>query len=249
MDFLDNDGLSEDTMDNFKNITLLIPDKDDVERDAVADAWCKNGGEVLRIGKFWNPPLLDSKEIKVYGNNMFCLILAEKLGLELISPEDDFLSKIDQHWTKRKIEIMTLWEAGKTDFPVFIKPVVPKVFRAGVYSDLKALEIECTQLELDTQVYISEVVDITAEVRCFILNGQVITISIYEGSGSIQLARDFVNSFIINNLSVIPNSFVLDVGLINNRGWAVIEANAAWGAGLNGCDATMAVWSIANASC
>jgi hypothetical protein len=63
-------------MDNFEDITLLIPDKDDVERDAVADAWSKNGGEVLRIAKFWNPPLLDSKEIRIYGNNMFCLILA-----------------------------------------------------------------------------------------------------------------------------------------------------------------------------
>jgi hypothetical protein len=236
-------------MDNFEGITLLIPDKDDVERDAVADAWSKNGGGILRIAKFWNPPFIDSKEIRVYGNNIFCLILAEKLGLELISPEDDFLKKIDWNWTKRKIEIMTLSEARKVDFPAFIKPVVPKVFKAGVYSNLKALEIECTQLELNTPVYVSEVVDITAEARCFILNGQVMTMSMYEGSGNIQEARDFVNSFIISNLSMMPNSTVLDVGLINNRGWAVIEANAAWGAGLNGCDAAKAVWSIANASC
>lgn len=233
---------------NFFGMTLLIPDKDDVERDAVADAWCKNGGELLRVAKFWNPPLLDGKEIRVYGNNMFCLILAEKLGLELTSPEDDFLIKIDQNWTNRWINIMTLSEARNISFPAFIKPVVPKVFRAGVYSNLKALETECNQLELATPIYVSEIVDIIAEVRCFILNGQVMTLSMYEGNGELQEARDFINSFILSNECLIPNSLVLDVGLISSRGWAVIEANAAWGAGLNGCDATKAVWSIANAS-
>lgn len=236
------------SLSDFFGMTLLIPDKDDVERDAVADAWSKNGGELLRIAKFWNPPLLDGKEIRVYGNNMFCLILAEKLGLELISPEDDFLIKIDRHWTKRRINIMTLSEARNISFPTFIKPVVPKVFKAGVYSSLKALETECTQLELTTPVYVSEIVDISAEARCFILNGQVMALSMYEGSGDLQEARDFINSFIGSNVSLIPNSLVLDVGFISRCSWAVIEANAAWGAGLNGCDATKAVWSIANAS-
>jgi len=34
----------------------------------------------------------------------------------------------------------------------------------------------------------------------------------------------------------IPPAFVMDVGIIADRGWAVIEANAAWGSGLYGCD-------------
>lgn len=233
---------------DFLGVTLLIPDKDDIERDAVADAWTKNGGELLRIAKFWNPPPLSSKDIRVYGNNMFCLILAEKLGLELISPEDDFLIKISKNWTKRRINIMTLSEARNVIFPAFIKSVVPKIFKAEVYDNLRVLEAECTQLELTTPVYVSEIVDITAEVRCFILNGKAMTLSMYEGSGNLQEAMDFINSFICSNESMLQNSFVLDVGFINNYGWAVIEANAAWGAGLNGCDASKAVWSIANAS-
>ncbi|MEP0802688.1 hypothetical protein NDI37_21395 [Funiculus sociatus GB2-A5] len=28
----------------------------------------------------------------------------------------------------------------------------------------------------------------------------------------------------------------MDVGVIQGRGWAVVEQNAAWGAGLYGCD-------------
>jgi len=32
-----------------------------------------------------------------------------------------------------------------------------------------------------------------------------------------------------------PQAFVLDVGIIKRRGWAVVEPNACWGAGIYGC--------------
>jgi len=41
---------------------------------------------------------------------------------------------------------------------------------------------------------------------------------------------------------------VIDVGLIANRGWGVIEFNAAWGAGLNGCDPEKVLPAILAAS-
>lgn len=34
----------------------------------------------------------------------------------------------------------------------------------------------------------------------------------------------------------IPSAFVLDVGVTLERGWAVVEANPCWGAGLYGCE-------------
>ena len=34
----------------------------------------------------------------------------------------------------------------------------------------------------------------------------------------------------------LPPAVVLDVGYITGRGWGVVEANAAWGSGLYGCD-------------
>ncbi len=34
----------------------------------------------------------------------------------------------------------------------------------------------------------------------------------------------------------IPPAIVIDAGKIRDRGWAVIEANAAWAAGIYGCD-------------
>ena len=35
------------------NEILLIADKPDIERDAIAKSWLQNGGEIKRIGKFW----------------------------------------------------------------------------------------------------------------------------------------------------------------------------------------------------
>ena len=35
----------------------------------------------------------------------------------------------------------------------------------------------------------------------------------------------------------MPPAFVLDIGQVVGRGWAVIEANPAWASGIYGCDA------------
>lgn len=34
----------------------------------------------------------------------------------------------------------------------------------------------------------------------------------------------------------VPEAVVVDVGMIRDRAWAVIECNAAWGSGIYGCD-------------
>jgi hypothetical protein len=40
-------------------LNLLLPDKPDVERNALADAFTRCGGVVHRIGRFWDPPAFD----------------------------------------------------------------------------------------------------------------------------------------------------------------------------------------------
>ena len=63
---------------------LLIPEKSDLERDAIASAWIASGGEVLKLGRFWDPPLgLPAGRVRVYGGGAFCMVLAEKLNLSL----------------------------------------------------------------------------------------------------------------------------------------------------------------------
>lgn len=220
----------------FSNLILVLPDKDDVERNLVEVEWKKHNGKTLRIGRFWEPPVLDVENVRLYGNNIFCLILAEKLGIRLISPEDDFIFKIDYSWLKRRMSIASYADIDKVEFPSFIKPLVPKLFMAKVYQDLQELKIECKGLEEETRIIISEEVIIESEVRAFVLNDKIETLAFYEGNGDIEQAKSFLDNFIAENEEKLPVTLVIDVGYIKDRGWAVIETNAAWGAGLNGCE-------------
>ncbi len=239
---------SNSLMPDFADILLVIPDKPDIERDAVAKVWEEQGGKVKRIGRFWEPPELDREKIRLYGNHIFCMILAQKLDLKLISPPDDLLVHVSQEWLKRYIRISTIAEAEQFGYPCFIKPLAPKIFSAGKYSSYVELLQECKQLDYKTPIIYSDIVEISSEVRLFILNGEVCTASVYEGEADINDAKSFMSSFLSKNTEKIPTACVIDIGYIVGQGWAVIEANAAWGAGLNGCDPLAAAMCIAEAT-
>ena len=46
----------------------------------------------------------------------------------------------------------------------------------------------------------------------------------------------------------LPKTCVMDLAFIKTRSWALLEFNASWGAGLNGCDPLAAARCIAAAS-
>jgi hypothetical protein len=231
---------------NLKGKTLLIPDKPDEERDAVADAWRESGGEVIRLARFWETPALKSKSVCLYGGSNFSLVVAQKLNLELISPADDWLLKIDPKWLKRKLFSRTLAEIGNVSFPIFVKPIVPKIFRAAVYSPSQELIDECRNLEKETKLLFGEVVCFESEARAFVLEQQLLDCHIYEGDGELHSAKDFIRSFLQGNS--VPLTCVIDVGFIADKGWAIVEANASWGAGLNGCNARRILPAIVSAT-
>ena len=214
--------------------TLCIPAKSDSERDAVAAAWKVRGGEVVALDRFWDPPPLEREKVRLYGNDTFCLVVAQKLGLTLISPPDDLLLQLGPSVACRAIKAQTLSQGLQGPFPTFIKPLVPKVFRAAIYGDAEALRTETTGLVLDTPVLNSEIVTFESEARAWVCDGEIKSISVYEGMGRVLDARSFLESFIAH--PSIPRTCVLDAGYIGGRGWALVEANATWGAGLNGCD-------------
>jgi len=212
---------------------LLIPAREDSERDAVAAAWVGRGWPVQRLDRFWQPPALDRRQVRVYGNELFCLTLAQKLRLGLVSPPDDLLGRVDACWLKRGLRAARLAEAAHLSYPLFVKPATPKLFRAAVYPDHAALAAETRGLEPITAIITAEPVTFAAEARCLVLRRGVVSVAVYEGSASPDVARDFAQAFVSAN--ALPITCALDVGLIRGRGWAVIEANPVWGAGLNGC--------------
>jgi hypothetical protein len=224
-------------------LNLLIPDKPDVERDALAKSFERCGGVVHRIGRFWDPPAFEPSTVRVYGADAFCLVLQQKLGLTLCSPSDDLLLQVPASFLNRQVTRQTLGEMLSGALPSFIKPITPKQFRGAVY---ESKAVECRGLPPDTPVFVSEPVSFTAEARTFVLDGLVLDAALYEGKAETVDAAKFVQA--LTNSMSLPRAVVVDVGFIDARGWGVIEFNAAWGAGLNGCDSDRVLPAIVVAS-
>src|SRR5262245_11951012 len=231
-------------MRDYSGLTLIVPEKSDPERDAVAAAWGVQGGEVLRLGRFWEPPELEPATVRVYGNDTFCLVLAEKLGLRLLSPPDDLIRHVPGALLRRKVTIMTIGQVVRGRFPVFVKPVTPKQFAARVYQSPGEFEHETRGLGPETAIVRSAIVRFEAECRAFVLEGRVVASSVYEGTASVP--SDFLLEMAAQ--LPLPAACVVDSGLVSDAGWAFLEANACWGAGLNGCEASLVLPCIERAS-
>lgn len=229
-----------------RDLTLVISDKPDVERDAVAAVWQASGGSVLRLGRFWDPPALDPMRARVYGADTFCQVLAQKLGLTLVTPADDLLLKLSPGVLKRAVRGLTVDGIHAIAFPAFVKSYIPKLIRSRVYASEAELANELRGLEPTTALLVSDIVELVAEARSWVLDGEVLSIACYEGAADLEAALTVAMA--AGRETDVPSPCVIDVGLTRDRGWLVIEANAAWGAGLNGCDASAAARCLARAS-
>ncbi|WP_299457631.1 ATP-grasp domain-containing protein [uncultured Microscilla sp.] len=219
---------------DLSNEVLLIPEKADKERDALALVWQQYGGKVIRIGRFWHPPKTGNGRVSIYGNDTFALVLAQVLGRTLLSPQDELVAQLPYRWVKRKLGLIVAKYFAADQLPVFIKSVKPKLLAAKVVR--LENEVEAIQA-LDNEILIcSEVVDLVAEARAFVLGKQVQDLALYEGNADLETAQQFIHHFLhAAEAAALPHSFVLDIGYNKTGGWCIIEFNSSWGAGLNHC--------------
>lgn len=225
------------------NEILLIPQKHDQERDAFAIYWGQHIGQVIRVGKFWEQPVIpNGSRITIYGPDTFSLVLAQILNVSLVSPKDDVLVDLPMEFLKRKIQVNQLQQIQEKMFPVFIKPVTPKLFQAKVYTSYQEFQAVTQKLGTTLELMVSEVISIEKEVRAFVLNQKVLDVAFYEGQGDIEEVLGFVKTFLEKAEIPLPKSYVVDMGYHSTKGWYIIEFNAVWGAGLNGCSPNK-VWS------
>jgi len=233
-----------------EQITLLIPEKTDIEFEQVFETWTRNGGIIKRLGKYWiRDEELAKQRIAIYGNQTFSLVLAQVYNVELVSPDDVLIAKLESKWTKRKIELKQIGQITQDDFPVFVKPVIPKLFIAGIFQTLTEFKQVTVGLQDSEQVLVSSIVgNIQAEARSFIIDGTVKDIALYEGSGDLTTGKIFLNNFIDNSKKQLPSVVVVDLAYSNDLGWFVLEFNACWGAGLNNCKAENVIDCIIGAT-
>ncbi|VEP17511.1 conserved hypothetical protein [Hyella patelloides LEGE 07179] len=204
------------------------------------------GWDVERLTK-WQIPnsLLSVKEPVLYLEALMAPMFAKQFKLQLLEPPEDWLPKLPEKYRKREIQITIFAQARKLEIAAFIKPPNNKGFPAKVY---KGNELPDGYSD-NTPVLIAEIVEWEKEFRCFILNRTLKTFSIYLREGILQKQQNFYHSKeeekeLINFVDELladkniefPTATVLDVGVIKDCGWAVVELNAAWGLGIYNCD-------------
>lgn len=228
---------------------LLVPEKVDPERDKVLETWIDRGGNIQRLGKYWiKDENFTNESLAIYGNQTFALVLAQIYDLSLISPNDSLIAELEKRWTKRTIHLKLISDLVNADFPVFIKPVIPKLFQAGVFKTIDDFRTNSKGIADNEEILLSEIVGIDSEARSFILGNDIKDIAIYEGTADVREARAFLNDFIEAGIDGLPKTVVIDLAFNRSIGWFILEFNACWGAGLNGCDAEKVIDCIINAT-
>jgi ATP-grasp domain, R2K clade family 2 len=204
------------------------------------------GWAVERLASWRVPEDLRSvSEPVLYLEAMFGPTLAEQFGLRLLEPSVDWLPRLPDQYRKRWVYLTTLREARLLAEPAFVKPPNDKSFPAKVYLGSELPD----GYDDDSPVLVAEVVTWEKEFRCFVLDRQPRAMSIYLRWGELQRennfasteaelaeAKNFLCPILADERIDLPRAAVLDIGVIADRGWAVIEQNSAWGAGLYGCD-------------
>lgn len=199
--------------------------------------------------------------VAIYGEPLFVEVIADALGLELCRPDLDWLARLPEPHRRREVRFTSLGAARRLDRPRFIKPADDKAFAARVYPTGAELP-HYPGLEDDLPVLVAEPVHFELEARCFVHGRALATASIYARDGALAQADDgtwpwgqderdgalaCVHALLADPAVALAPALVVDVGRIRGRGWAVVEANPAYGSGLYGCDPTAALTVIARA--
>jgi hypothetical protein len=239
---------------------LILPPRYTSDSIKLWEAALSAGWGVHRLHGWQLPASLPAGPVAVYGEPIFAAMVAEQLNLTLVEPPWSWLCHLPPVYVKRTIHCTSLDQALQAHFPSFIKPACEKSFPARVYQ--VPGELQTGDLPPETPVILSEPVTWEQEFRCFVLDRDLMTASMYARHGIVAQAADgswpttptemaharaFINTLLADSTVTLPASVVVDVGLIQDRGWAVVEANPAWGAGIYGCDPTSALQTIARA--
>lgn len=230
--------------------TLLLSARQSDDAQALWRACVALNWRVLRVHG-WQVPEVEASEVAVYGEPLFARHVAQTLGLTLQEPPLNWLPQLPTKWRGRNARLATLADARGIEGRTFIKPADEKCFDAKVYSSgskLPAIGV----LPDDLPVLIQDVVEWKIEFRCFVLARKVVTLSPYWRDGQLAKsedggwnasadelgsAREFCKRVLADAAVQVPDAVVIDVGIIANHDWAVIESNAAFSSGIYGCSA------------
>ncbi len=214
-------------------LSLLVPDQPEWLCSPVAAAWRQQGGRVRPVARYWRPSGRPGAGLRLYGPDVFCRTLAARLGLELLAPRDEMLVSLPRRLLQRRVRLATLG-ALRGRRPRFVKPLEPKLFRAQIVDGPAPILRAYSATRRATPVLIADVVAFEAEVRVFVLDGQVATAALYRGQAAPADALPLLR--VLLACARLPRAAVVDVGRLADGAWAVVEFNATHAAAAYGCE-------------
>lgn len=231
------------------------PDDRDITNVATRRGW-----EVQRaLPRLTRHYIRDRPNVRYYGNPHDARAISNLLPQKFIPLNHSILASASQ-FTKRKIYLTTLRLIPQPlTARCFIKPVEGKWFPARVYEKGEKI---VTQPAISDQVYISEPVIFIDEVRCFVLNGEILTASYYifnRQHWDRNLSEKTANFDAGVRDTPIPamvaatcrkfniaGGIVIDFGRTKDNDWSIVEFNEAWCSGLYLCDYDKCFTTIIN---
>ncbi|WP_435612429.1 ATP-grasp domain-containing protein [Streptomyces sp. bgisy159] len=236
--------------------TLFLSPRVTATGRALADAARRRGVGVETLRE-WRVPQERRRcpGASLYAGPLFADAVGRELGVGLLEPPADWLARLPRELTGRDIACTTIDAARGLRRPAFVKPPNDKSFPARVYPDGSRLPgpdaVDGTE-----PVLVSDIVAFAVEYRLFLLDGEVRTGSRYAVGGDLDVApleadprRGEVLAFASRLAGTgLPSAIVVDVGLVADAGWAVVEANAAWASGHYACDADAALKVVLRAA-
>jgi len=191
-------------------------------------------------------------EVVYYGGTDRAIEAATRLGLALIEPPLELLAHLPVEFRRRPVQLVRFGDLGRLNAPTFVKPAdaLKKSFDAGIYANVRDIRAP-HGVGPDEPVLLAEPVEWSAEYRCFVVEGRVAAWSPYVsfgrpnwkpfGPGTLAARMPPAVAAFSERLfdkcpAPLPPAFVMDVGLIDDRGWAVVEFNPAFCSGVLGAD-------------
>ena len=229
---------------NVPATTLLLSWRNTEDNQLLWRAGVNRGWSVERVRGI-NVPPIDGRVV-IYVESLLAPEVARRCGVGLIGPADEWLPRLPAEYRRRDVWLTALGEVPAERLPLFLKPPNDKSFPAMVYDSVEEL---IPQYGAEAVVLAATPVQWEVEFRAFCLDRRVRTISPYlrngvlskldgysASEGELREAQDLAYQVLRDTRVATPRAVVIDVGKIVGKGWAVVEANAAWGSGIYGCD-------------
>jgi hypothetical protein len=208
-----------------------------------------------RLPDWFDPP---DDQIAMFYTAPRAFDVASQLNRSLVGCPPDWTISLPRRFLSRDIRQTTLADALNIAEPQFVKHSVSKAFPAAVYNS-ETLRLATENVAAQSIVHVGEPVTFEIEYRCFISNRRIATACAYLRFGEaisdhspmsvstqaeLEAALAFANSVLASDAVRFPPAFVLDVGRIAERGWAVVEFNECWASGIYACDPEMVLETL-----